>query len=99
MLPSCLLSLTVFNVSELVKMSGLAKIGKFVPSSTTLFLCDMQVKFQPSIFKFDNVVSNSNKVLHAAQIMSGTLSHTLTLLNSKQDNIKETGLLDLVMNE
>ena len=51
-------------------MSGLTKIGKFVPSTTSLFLCDMQVKFKPSIFNFDNVVSNCNRVLHAAQIMS-----------------------------
>ena len=45
-------------------------IGKIVPSSTALFLCDMQVKFAPSIFSFQKVVSNSNRVLNAAQIMS-----------------------------
>jgi len=50
-------------------MALIRNIGKFSPSSTALFLCDMQVKFQPSITKFENVVSNSNKVLHAAQVM------------------------------
>ena len=45
-------------------------LGKFCPSSTALFLCDMQVKFQPMIFNFDAVVHNSNRVLNAAQIMS-----------------------------
>ena len=51
-------------------MTSLIKVGKFAPSSTALLLCDMQVKFKPSIFNFDNVVSNSNRVLHAAQVMS-----------------------------
>ena len=32
-------------------------IGKIVPSSTALFLCDMQVKFAPIIFSFQKVVS------------------------------------------
>ena len=52
-------------------MSVVRHIGKFSPSSTALFLCDMQVKFRPNITKFEAVVQNSNKVLHAAQIMSG----------------------------
>jgi len=51
-------------------MSVVRHIGKFSPSSTALFLCDMQVKFRPNITKFEAVVQNSNKVLHAAQIMS-----------------------------
>jgi len=41
-----------------------------VPSSTALFLCDMQVKFRPTISHFDEVVSNSSRVLEAAKIMS-----------------------------
>ena len=51
-------------------MSLVRNIGKFCPSSTALFLCDMQVKFRPMIFNFEAVVHNSNRVLNAAQIMS-----------------------------
>ena len=52
-------------------MSVLRAVGKISPSSTALFLCDMQVKFQANITHFDAVVQNSNKVLNAAQHMSG----------------------------
>ena len=61
-------------------------VGRFLPNSTALFLCDMQVfasplyicssirnsqvKFRPSISHFDEVVSNSSRVLEAAKIMS-----------------------------
>ena len=52
-------------------MSVLRNIGKIQPSSTALFLCDMQVKFRPSITHFDAVAQNSNKVLAAARHMEG----------------------------
>ena len=65
-------------------------VGRLMPSSTALFLCDMQVlnqnpimsspfctarmdfqvKFRPMISHFDEVVSNSSRVLDAAKIMS-----------------------------
>ena len=54
-------------------MSVLRNVGKIRPSSTALFLCDMQVKFRPSITHFDAVVQNSNKVLAAAQHMEGEI--------------------------
>ena len=47
---------------------ALLGLGRFSPSTTALFLCDMQAKFQS--FKFENIVINSNTVLHAAQLMS-----------------------------
>ena len=52
-------------------MSVLRNIGKIRPSTTALFLCDMQAKFRPSITHFDAIVQNSNKVLAAAQHMEG----------------------------
>jgi len=45
-------------------------LGKINPASTALFLCDMQVKFRPSISHFDAVVANSNRVLSAAKLMN-----------------------------
>ena len=61
-------------------------VGRLVPSSTALLLCDMQVseqnstvtsitkklkvKFRPMISHFEEVVSNSSRVLDAAKIMS-----------------------------
>ena len=69
-------------------MSVLRAVGKISPSSTALFLCDMQVKFQANITHFDAVVQNSNKVLAAAQHMSGddecseVISVTFLLLSS-----------------
>ena len=52
-------------------MSVLRNVGKISPSSTALFICDMQVKFKANITHFDAVVQNSNKVLAAAQHMEG----------------------------
>ena len=52
-------------------MSLLRNVGKIQPATTTLFLCDMQTKFRPSIKHFDAVVQNSNRVLAAAQHMAG----------------------------
>jgi len=56
------------------KMSPMASssarsIGRIVPKSSALFLCDMQEKFRPSIAHFDKIVYNSNRVLNAAKIM------------------------------
>ena len=51
-------------------MSLARNLGKISPSSTALFLCDMQAKFKPSISYFDAIVHNSNRVLSAAQLMS-----------------------------
>ena len=51
-------------------MSLARNLGKLSPSTTALFLCDMQAKFRPSISHFDAIVHNSNRVLSAAQIMS-----------------------------
>jgi len=49
-----------------VMRSGL---GILRPKQTALFLCDMQVKFKPNISNFDQVVSNSSRVLKAAKVM------------------------------
>jgi len=49
--------------------SHLAKLGKLVPKHSSLFLCDMQEKFRPSIKFFDEIVENSNRMLRAAKIL------------------------------
>jgi len=51
-------------------MSLARNLGKLSPSSTALFLCDMQAKFRPTISHFDAIVHNSNRVLSASQLMS-----------------------------
>ena len=51
-------------------MSLARNLGKLSPSTTALFLCDMQAKFRPTISHFDAIVLNSNRVLSAAQLMS-----------------------------
>ena len=43
-------------------------LGRINPATSALFLCDLQEKFAPIISHFDGVVSNSNRVLHAAKI-------------------------------
>eukprot|EP00095_Tigriopus_kingsejongensis_P001668 snap_masked-scaffold857_size87770-processed-gene-0.9 protein:Tk01668 transcript:snap_masked-scaffold857_size87770-processed-gene-0.9-mRNA-1 annotation:"isochorismatase domain-containing protein mitochondrial-like" len=45
------------------------RLGRIAASTSALFLCDMQEKFRPLISHFDEVVHNSNRVLHAAQLM------------------------------
>ena len=45
------------------------QVGRIVPKTSAVFLCDMQVKFRPNISYFDQIVFNSNRVLHAAKIM------------------------------
>ncbi|OXA50677.1 isochorismatase domain-containing protein 2 [Folsomia candida] len=43
--------------------------GKLIPKNSSLFLCDMQDKFRPSIKYFDAIVSNSGRLLRAASIL------------------------------
>jgi len=50
-------------------MSSFLKIGKLVTQNSCLFLCDMQVKFRPTIKYFDEIVQNSNRLLRAAKIL------------------------------
>jgi len=50
-------------------MAALRSIGRIVPQTSAVFLCDMQEKFRPMISHFDQIVHNSNRVLNAAKIM------------------------------
>lgn len=50
-------------------MSVARSLGRLAPSTSALFLCDMQVKFRPMISHFDAVVGNSARVLAAAAHM------------------------------
>ena len=49
-------------------MSVAKRLGLLKASTSALFLCDMQVKFAPSIAYFPEIVKNSKRVLGAAQI-------------------------------
>ncbi|KAJ7477087.1 isochorismatase domain-containing protein [Mycena galericulata] len=39
------------------------------PSSTIFFLCDLQTKFRPVIYAYEDVVASTNKVLKIAKIL------------------------------
>lgn len=49
--------------------NNLLQIGKLLSQNSCLFLCDMQVKFRPSVKYFDEIVKNSNRMLRAAKIL------------------------------
>ena len=37
-------------------------VGRLAPATTALFLCDLQEKFRPAVFKFDQIVHNTSKL-------------------------------------
>ncbi len=47
----------------------MASLGRVVPKTSALLLCDMQQKFAPNIAYFKEIVSASNRVLRAADVM------------------------------
>ena len=57
-----------FQIKTKSKMSVAKRLGLLKASTSALFLCDMQVKFAPSIAYFPEIVKNSKRVLGAAQI-------------------------------
>ena len=57
-----------FQIKTKSKMSVSKRLGLLKASTSALFLCDMQVKFAPSIAYFPEIVKNSKRVLGAAQI-------------------------------
>ena len=79
-------------------MSVIKNLGRINPSSTALFLCDMQDKFRPMISHFNQVVLNSNRVLQAAKHMDlpvvvseqypKGLGHTVPEIELAKYNIK-----------
>eukprot|EP00092_Neocalanus_flemingeri_P035300 GFUD01038408.1.p1 GENE.GFUD01038408.1~~GFUD01038408.1.p1 ORF type:complete len:199 (-),score=58.37 GFUD01038408.1:68-664(-) len=50
-------------------MSIVRSFGRINPATSAVFLCDMQEKFRPMISHFNQVVLNSNRILHAAKVM------------------------------
>ncbi|MEQ2181243.1 hypothetical protein GOODEAATRI_009378, partial [Goodea atripinnis] len=46
-----------------------ANIGRLSTKDAVLFLCDMQEKFRPNIFQFNNIVSNAARLLQASRIL------------------------------
>ena len=61
------------NVSELFFFHfcnlarEVANIGRLSTKGSVLLLCDMQEKFRPNIFQFDNIVSNAARLLQVGK--------------------------------
>ena len=47
----------------------MARLGILKAATSSLFLCDMQVKFAPNIAYFPQIVNNSKRIFEAAKIM------------------------------
>ena len=45
------------------------KLGRISLTNSALFICDMQEKFRAAIFKFDEIVCNTEKLVKAAKIL------------------------------
>ena len=45
------------------------KLGRLTLDNCALFICDIQDKFRPAIFKFDEIVSNTEKLVRAARML------------------------------
>ena len=37
-------------------------VGRITVDTCALFICDLQEKFRPAIYKFDDIVANTNKL-------------------------------------
>ncbi|KAM6994596.1 isochorismatase domain-containing protein 2 isoform 2-T2 [Tautogolabrus adspersus] len=47
----------------------MANLGRLSSKDAVLFLCDMQEKFRPNIFQFNNIVSNAARLLQASRVL------------------------------
>merc|ERR1712018_535411 len=54
---------------ELQEDFKMARLGILKAATSSLFLCDMQVKFAPNIAYFPQIVNNSKRIFEAAKIM------------------------------
>ena len=50
-------------------MSKIIKVGNIAIRNSALFICDIQEKFRNTISHFPAVISNSNKLLKASEIL------------------------------
>jgi len=50
-------------------MSNILNIGKLVTQNSCLFLCDMIVKYKPTVKYFEAIVHNSNRLLRVAKLV------------------------------
>ncbi|CAJ1062439.1 isochorismatase domain-containing protein 2 [Xyrichtys novacula] len=47
----------------------MASLGRLSSKDAVLLLCDMQEKFRPNIFQFNNIVSNAARLLQASRVL------------------------------
>jgi len=69
-----------------------AKFGKLIAKNSCLFLCDMQVKFKPTIKYFDQIVQNSNRMLRAAKLLDIPIIATEQYPQGLGPTVPELGL-------
>ena len=67
-------------------------LGLLRHNQTALFLCDMQQKFKPNIKFFDEIVSNSSRVLKAAKVMEVPVVATEQYPKGLGPTVPELGL-------
>lgn len=47
----------------------MSKIARLDPAETVFFLCDLQTRFKPAIYGFDEIVLTANKMLKVAKLL------------------------------
>ena len=72
-------------------------LPRLAPENCVLLICDLQEKFRPAIFKFDQIVANTNKLSKLSELtwtritfvlrMLRILKHSLCLLPSLHFNM------------
>ena len=53
------------NLEETVIMAAIKKFGNLQAGRVAFFLCDMQEKFRPAIFGFEDIVTVSKRLVRA----------------------------------
>ena len=46
------------------------RLGRLDPAYTGIFVCDLQERFAPSIIHFDTIISNTERILKAANMLA-----------------------------
>ena len=70
----------------------MARLGILKAATSSLFLCDMQVKFAPNIAYFPQIVNNSKRIFEAAKIMQLPIYATEQYPKGLGPTVPELGL-------